>query len=248
MKKFILLGAAVALSASAALAAISDAEIIELYQGITAEGVNVKIAERGKLAGTNFEQIIVELSMGDQKQKQIMFSDGKYLFPDVIDTKARVSHRAKFEEEQEKARLASNYHKLATIIKSMDKNKIISLGGNANKTLYVFTDPHCPYCRQEIAHVETQLKAANIKMIFAPIPSHGDEALAKAIAIQKECVGVKSDSAKIAIIKKYFDPKAKAPKDVTKEQIEEERKAVNSIFATGAINGVPAFIDAADLK
>lgn len=245
MKKLIALSAIVA--ASLANAALSDAEVLSMFQNAKDSGVEVKVLNRAKLAG-NIERITIEFTKGDESQKQVIFSDGSYLFPDVIDVKNKISYAGKFDQEQEKIAMQAGYKKLAQLLKTLDTSKIISIGSDASKpTTYVFTDPLCPYCREALKHVEENLKETNLKVIFAPIPSHGDDAVAKSIAIQDEAKKAKSDADKIAIMKKYYAENAKAPK-VDDSKMKSEKALIEKIFQTGAIRGVPAFIDAKDLK
>lgn len=245
MRKIVLFTALAA--ASIANAALSDAEILQMFGEAKHSGVEVKVVKREKIAG-NYEQIVVEFKKDGASQKQAVFTDGNYVFPDIIDVKNKTSYGYKFDKAQEQAMMKDAYKKLASVLKSLDKSKIISLGSDASKpTRYVFTDPHCPYCRDALGRVEDNLKTANLKIVLAPIQSHGDGAVAKSIAIENEVKSAKSDAEKIAIMRKYYAEDAATP-NIDAAKIKSAKVVIEKIFATGAIRGVPAFIDAADLK
>lgn len=228
---------------------LSDNDVLSLYQDIIKQGASVKIVEKSTLPGSKIEQRIIEIKMGDASKKDIVFSDDKFVFADVIDPKTMTSYYNQFEEKQTKEMQTQGRKNLANLLKTYDKSKIVNLGNDkAKKSVFVFTDPLCPYCRMALNQIEEQLKNSNLKLIFTPIPSHGEEAVAKSLAILKEIKTAKNDKDKIAILRKYYDEKAPMPKNITKSQIENETKIIAKFFQTGAISGVPAYIEENDLK
>lgn len=228
---------------------LSDNDVLSIYEGAVKQGASVKILEKSTLPGSKIEQRIVEIKMGEMSKKDIVFSDDKFIFPDIIDPKTMTSYYGKFEEQQNKEQTAQGRKNLAKLLKTYDKNKIVSLGNDkSKKVVFVFTDPLCPYCRMALNQIEEQLKESNLKLIFTPIASHGEEAVAKSLAILKDIKTAKNDKEKIAIIRKYYDEKAPMPKNITKAQIQNETKEILKIFQTGAISGVPAYIEENDLK
>lgn len=227
----------------------SDAQILELFSAAKDQGLSVTIDSKTKVADGKFEQIVIKISDGTQSQNQVLFSDGKYLFPDIIDTDKKLSYANEFNDQNEKATMKVAYKNLAEVIKSLDKSKIITLGNDpAKATKYLFTDPLCPYCRLELADIEKELETSNLKVILAPIQSHGIEAVKKSIAIMNEVKGLKNDSDKIKIFRKYFAEDAKTPTGISDEQVKKEQKNIMRYFETGAIRGVPAFVNESDLK
>lgn len=247
MKKLIVGSLFASIACSAAFATISDDEIIASFPPI-AQGVNISVEKREKLENTAFEKIVILLKKDDQEYRQIMFSDGKYLFPDIIDTAAKRSYASEFRAEQEKILMSAGYENLAKLLKTYPKNKIVSLGKDKKKPVKViFTDPLCPYCKQEMKNIHERLKEANLRLIFAPIPSHGEEAVAKSLSIQKEARKAKKDSEIIAILEKYYADDSVPASNISTDEIEKEKMLIDSIFATGAIRGVPAIIDGKDI-
>lgn len=243
MKKILTLSLLVATS----LFAVTDEQILKLFGAAKQQGLQVKIVSKSQIKDANFEQIVVEITDGKNTQKEVLFSDGKYIFPDVIDADKMVSYGGQFKAAQEKITMKDSYEKLGGLVKKLDKSQIITLGNDKSKpTRYLFTDPECPYCRLELQNIEKDLEKSNIKVIFAPIPSHGDIAIRKSIAILNDVKGVKDDSTKIKILRKYYAEDAKDP-TISDDKVKKEKEEVMKIFETGAIRGVPAFIDASDL-
>ncbi|TWO22320.1 thioredoxin domain-containing protein [Campylobacter hyointestinalis] len=246
MKKIIVCSSLIAASS---LFAISDADILELFSAASVQGLSVKVDSKSKLEGTKFEQVVIEITDGKQSQKQVLFTDGKYIFPDVIDIDKKTSYASHFNEIQEKAAMKDAYKSLGEVLKKEGKSRIIELGNDPKKpTKYLFTDPDCPYCRLELDKIEKDLENLNLKVVMAPIPSHGEDAIKKSIAIYKEVKNASSDEQKIKIFRKYYAKDAKAPANITDAEVKKEQIAINRYFETGAIRGVPAIIDESDLK
>ena len=241
-KSSIFLLAFMAMSANAKL---SDAEILELFS--MPGGIETSIESRTQLEGTNYEKIILVAKGKNSEAKQIFFSDGTFLFPDVIDPKNKISHAGIFNEKQEAEQKMKGYVKLSQLLKDYPKDKIIDLGDKGKELMYVFTDPLCPYCKEALNELPTMLKEFRLKLVFTPIPSHGEDAVARSIAIQKEMKTAKNDEQKLEILHKYYDKNNQAPQ-VSAEDIRNEQKLIMSVFETGAIRGVPATIEASSLN
>ena len=95
--------------------------------------------------------------------------------------------------------------------------------------------------------IENKLEKSNLKVILAPVSSHGIPAIKKSIAILNEAKNAKDDATKIAILRKYFSINAKEPTGISDKKISEFKSQVDRIFANGAVRGVPTLIDAKDL-
>jgi thiol:disulfide interchange protein DsbC len=174
------------LSSSLLFGALSDAEILQVFEGGDEE-LKYTIDSRKNLPNTNFEEIKIKMSDGENSAYIALYSDGAYIFPDVIDIKNKISYLANFENAQAKIAIENATKKLGELIKSMPKDSIISIGNDKNKeTKYLFTDPDCPYCRQDLELIEAKLKNTNLKIILAPVSNHGIPAIKKSIAILNE--------------------------------------------------------------
>ena len=120
------------LSSSLLFGALSDAEILQVFEGGD-EGLQYTIDSRKNLPNTNFEEIKIKMSDGQNSTYIALYSDGAYIFPDIIDIKNKISYLANFENAQAKIALENAAKNLGKLIKSMPKDSIISIGNDKNK-------------------------------------------------------------------------------------------------------------------
>ncbi|ARR01757.1 MULTISPECIES: hypothetical protein [Campylobacter] len=244
MKKIVI---ASLLSSGMLFGSLSDSEILEIFEGGNAT-IKYSIESRKNLPNTNYEEIKIKMSDGKNSAYTVLYSDGNYIFPDIIDVKNKISYLANFENEQAKIALENAAKSLGKLIKTMPKNSIISIGNDKNKeTKYLFTDPDCPYCRQDLELIENKLKNSNLKIILSPVSSHGIAAIKKSIAILNETKNLNDDTSKIKILRSYFSSDAKIPQNISDKKVDEYKAQVDKIFDTGAVRGVPAIFNAKDL-
>ena len=235
MKKVIL----ASIIAATSLMAASDKQIEEFYSQMVDSSVKVKVADRQKVAG-DIEAVVVKLSKDGNSQDEIVFTKGDFIFPDVIDLKEQKSYLAEVKKEV----IAKGISK---IYKDEDKANIIVLGSDPKKpTIIMFSDPECPYCRAELAKIETTLKDSNVEIVLTPV--HDVSSLQKSSLIYKDAKAAKSDSDKVKILRKYYaedynvDDKSVSKDDVAK--IDNLRK---KYFAAG-VRSVPFIVNKSDLK
>lgn len=125
------------------------------------------------------------------------------------------------------------------IIESIPKDYIIDIKGKTSKKLfYIISDPLCPHCQAELANIDKRLEQGDIKMI--PIGMLGEQAAKKAAEIHEAMKNVTSDSQKVAILKKIYDPKHKAPQSLDTKKIEEITK---SLLGKDKVEGTPYIIE-----
>lgn len=235
MKKVIL----ASIIAATSLMAASDKQIEDFYSQMVDSSVKVKVADRQKVAG-DIEAVVVKLSKDGNSQDEIVFTKGDFIFPDVIDLKEQKSYLAEVKKEV----IAKGISK---IYKDEDKANIIVLGSDPKKpTIIMFSDPECPYCRAELAKIETTLKDSNVEIVLTPV--HDISSLQKSSLIYKDVKSAKSDSDKVKILRKYYaedynvDDKSVSKDDVAK--IDNLRK---KYFAAG-VRSVPFIVNKSDLK
>lgn len=204
-----------------ALFAASDAELLEFYSStIKAQFPDAKISikERKKAGDTGFESVIIGIEVDGNKREEILFTKDNIIVPDVIDLKARISYRQDFEVKKfQKAR--ENFAKNAKSAVQKER-MIISLGDKNKPKIYVFSDPECPYCREQMANIKNMLKTKQIHFILTPV-AHGKSAFEKAALIYKESKSAKTDEEKIAILNKYFDKNIKDYPKVSEAEVKE---------------------------
>lgn len=124
------------------------------------------------------------------------------------------------------------------VIAKIPQDYIISLKGkNPKKTYYIVSDPLCPHCQNELQNIEKRLQNGNVKMIV--VGMMGEQSSKKAAEIYREAKKSKSDSDKIALLKKVYNPNYKSSggdekivQDVTKALIGKDK-----------VNGTPYIIE-----
>lgn len=235
MKKVIL----ASIIAATSLMAASDKQIEEFYSQMVDSSVKVKVADRQKVAG-DIEAVVVKLSKDGNSQDEIVFTKGDFIFPDVIDLKEQKSYLAEVKKEV----IAKGISK---IYKDEDKANIIVLGSDPKKpTIIMFSDPECPYCRAELAKIETTLKDSNVEIVLTPV--HDISSLQKSSLIYKDVKSAKSDSDKVKILRKYYAEDYNVDdKSVSKDDIAKIDNLRKKYFAAG-VRSVPFIVNKSDLK
>jgi len=219
--------------------AASDKQIEDFYSQMVDSSVKVKVADRQKVAG-DIEAVVVKLSKDGNSQDEIVFTKGDFIFPDVIDLKEQKSYLAEVKKEV----IAKGISK---IYKDEDKANIIVLGSDPKKpTIIMFSDPECPYCRAELAKIETTLKDSNVEIVLTPV--HDVSSLQKSSLIYKDAKAAKSDSDKVKILRKYYAEDYNVDdKSVSKEDVAKIDNLRKKYFAAG-VRSVPFIVNKSDLK
>lgn len=238
MKKTLAISLLLALLAPA-LEAASDKQIADFYTQIfqaQIPDVKVSVSNRKKLENSDLESVEVLFESKSGSSPILIFTQGDLIMPEVIDVKKGISYREKYEKKKfQEARLKFENNvkdKLAS------EKLIISVGDKSKPKVYVFSDPECPYCRQHLAGLEDELKDYQVNFILTPV--HDTSAFEKSALIYKESAG-KSDAQKIAIMRKYYDPKlVKYPK-VSAKELEQMRDLFDKYQKLG-LRSVPTII------
>ncbi len=238
MKKLILTGAILGTS----LFAANTAQIVDFFKPMVPKNVKVEVVKAEKLKELpNFELVTIKMSDGANDQIVRMFHQDGVLLPEIINLKTKKMMLKEIEKKESLGVLKKLY-------KDEKKSNIISIGNDPKKeTMVVFTDPECPFCRKELGNIENRLKEVNVKMILTPV--HGRSAFVKSYLMYKETKKAKNDSQKIAIMKKYYDPKVDISKaKVDDKEIQKLLKLKDKYMSSGAFKGVPAIFKEKDIK
>lgn len=237
MKKYLLWVVAFFTSS---LFAATNAEIVDHFKStIQVPNITIEVVSREKVDGIDgMDFVTLNLTDGQRAQKLSIFTKDELIFPDVISIKKGGSIKEMME-------MAELQKQLAPIYQKEDHKNIIALGNDPKKdTLVVFTDPECPYCRQEMAQIEQRLTTNNVKLIFTPV--HPKSSLEKSVLIYNETAKAKSDAEKIKILKKYYDPNVKYDQKVTDKEIARIEDLKAKYFGAG-IKGVPFIVKEKEL-
>ena len=229
----------VALLATSSLFAATDAQVIAYFKAQVPDHISVTIENRkavDKLKG--YDIVTTKLSDGTQSQVITLFTKDGLMFPDIIDLDSGVSMKESIEQAQLQ-------QKIGAIYKSEKKNNIVALGNDKNKpTMVVFSDPECPYCRNELGTVEERLKTHNLRLILTPV--HDTSALQKSYLIYQGVAKAKDDAAKIAILRKYFDEAATVDATVSEDGVMQMDQLRRKYLQAG-LKGVPFYIEEKEL-
>ncbi len=232
MKKWLLLAVSFCTSS---LFAATDTQIINHFKStIPVPNIAIDVVERQSVDGiAGMDFVTLNLSDGTRAQRLSIFTKDDLIFPDVISIKQGGSIKEMMEQAELQKKLSPLYAK-------EDKKNIVSLGNDPKKeTLVVFSDPECPYCRQELQNIEERLKTNNIKMILTPV--HERSSLEKSVLIYSETAKAKDDTAKIAIIRKYFDENVTYTQKISDAEVGRIEELKLKYFGAG-IKGVPFIV------
>lgn len=229
----------VALLAASSLFAATDAQITAYFKAQVPDHISVTVTSRTpakEAAGYDF--VVTTLSDGTQNQEVALFVKDGLMFPDIINLQTGDSLKQAIEQKQ-------LGQKLGALYKKEKKSNIVALGNDKNKpTMVVFSDPECPYCRNELNAVEDRLKTHNIRLILTPV--HDVSALQKSYLIYQQTAKAKDDAAKIAILRKYFDENAVVDQTVSEEAVAQMDQLRRTYLRAG-LKGVPFYIDEKEL-
>lgn len=124
--------------------------------------IDIKINTKKELPVAGWNGYILDVKANVQGKdidaKDIVFSDGRYVAPDLIDTK-----NGKSLKDLVTPNLTANYY---------DKAKLIAGNHNAKDKVVVFSDPLCPFCMDYVPDVikHVQKNADKIALYYYHFP------------------------------------------------------------------------------
>ena len=225
---------------STSLFAATDAELVDHFKStIQMPNIDIQVMARNHVDGIEgMDFVTLAITDGKRSQKLSIFTKDDLIFPDVISIKKGGSIKEMLE-------MSELQKQLSPIYQQEDKKNIITLGNDPKKeTLVVFTDPECPYCRQELAQIEQRLTTNNLKLIMTPV--HPRSSLEKSLLIYNETAKVKTDAEKIKIIRKYYDENVKYDQKFSDKEVSRIEELKAKYFGAG-LKGVPLIVREKDL-
>lgn len=238
----ILLNLSMAAMLSTAMFALSDKEVEDHMSGLFPQEMGAKVTVFKSFPLKDDNQTTVHYFQIEDNNLRIIrdvaFSRGDFIFAEMLNVKTKQSMK-KFYNGQILQKV------LLPMIKAENPENIVMLGDDKNKpTKIIFSDPECPYCREELKNIEKQLETHNVKMILTPV--HAESAMKKVAYILDEQKQAKDDLSKIAVLRKYYAEEAEALAHVDNKRIAELNNLKQKYFKAG-IKGVP-FIMEEDFK
>ena len=201
---------------SVSLYANSDNSVIEFEKKRVSQNPNVKLNELSintkkelPLAGWSgyIMDVKVNVQGKDINAKDVLFSDGKYISLDLID-----SETGKSLKDLVTPNLSEKYH---------DKSKLIAGNHDAKDKIVIFSDPLCPFCIDYVPEVikHVQKNSDSIALYYYHFPLLGLHPaagiLVKLVDIAKD-KGIKDAELKVYQTnwEKYFDVKSTDEKKI----------------------------------
>lgn len=209
--------------------------------------VNVEIQLKKPLKSFKNQYFVIGRTQGGDIFPVIVSQDGSYFVAlsnmmnlDKEDSNMIREELKKAGEEKEK----KDSKALNELFASFTPSDFIYLKGESEglPTKIVVTDPDCPYCREQLETIESELQKANLKLIFAPV--HQKEAFIKAQLAMNQAAKLKAEDTKgkIKILRSFYQEK-KLNKSEMATDFSQVRKNTNKIFGSNLVKGVPFVFD-----
>lgn len=167
---------------------------------------DVKIEEIKKLKepkGLSFIKMTIIDPKTGRTQEQFVFSDGKYIMPDVLTVKGNQSIKDKLQFEAAK-KVKLDYSKLTL----MEGNK------NAKHKIVKVSDFQCPYCKRAYVYLHNEIKKRNLDvavyMMHLPLGFHKKAKLYASIFEAGKMMGKDFGGELYATTKKHDEMEDKA--------------------------------------
>lgn len=241
MKKSIVTFIALSLSISLA----NENKITDIIQKQAGQKTTI-LKEQQLSQDTNLKLLTLKLDNGEKavvvtnKQESLVFP----ILPQAFFT-SNDKDRELVLQEFESTMFYNNTFKTQAEVKKeiakLPKEYIISLKGKTNKKVfYIISDPMCPHCQEELKHLDDRLKQGDVKMI--PVGWMGPDSANKVAEIYEQLKNIKTDSEKIALLKKVYDKNYKAP-TAKAETLTKVQDIVRSLMGKGKAEGTPYIIE-----
>lgn len=181
---------------------------------------------------------MIILNINDQQVPFLASNDGKVLFqPDSLliqDKNVEARLQSFYKDLYEKQKVKINA-KLKDVFKKQDKYVFhFKATKPSNKTIYIVSDPNCPYCQKEFQNISKRLENTNVEMIV--VGFLGEDSMLKAAHALKEKSG--NQSKDMVILKKLYTPHSKVQNIDTKEA-----SALTQTIAAVGVHSVPYIIE-----
>lgn len=199
-------------------------------------GADVKVVKSMPLEELKNMQLVV-LESGNQRVPFYASADGTTIIgtdSSFLTSKDALLGKLQLAmQDVERFNNRSKSDKLLADIKGQ-KLPVISLqsGTKTNKTLYIVSDPNCPYCQDELDKIDDRLKGANVKMVVVGILS--ENSLSKATDIYTQIKNAKNNQAKINVLRKIYSQGYQTNTQPSKEAV-----GVTEAVRNSGITAVP---------
>lgn len=149
--------------------------------------------------------VIILESPNKERMALLVSKDGSYIIPlaEGIATsnsgsalRASIDGVNKYNKDMKDSKILALFKKHSSSVLKIESTK------PSKNTIYMVLDTTCPYCLQEIAHLDDYLKDANLEVLMVGIL--GQKAQNRTAGYYQELQSVKNRDQKIALLKKVF--------------------------------------------
>lgn len=223
------------ISAYTALAQDSNKAVQKLLKERTNLDFKVVSNTKEQLQGASF--VVVE-SPNKERLALLVSQDGTYIIPltdGISSNNTNNALKLGLDGINQYNKNMKDFNVLALFQKYNNAVLKIPSAKTTQSTMYMILDTTCPYCLQEVAHLDDYLKEANLEILMVGIL--GQKAHNRTAGYYQELSNIKTREQKIALIKKVFraDYAPKTGNNELATQISE------SSLAAG-VQGVPYII------
>lgn len=214
--------------------AYAQADRASLERTLEANNVQGKIISNSDL-GSGLSMVVIEIS--NQHVPFLATNDGKMLFqPDVSifqDKNTQTYIQGFYKEFYAKEKVNIDT-RLQDIFK-VRSEQVFSFKSkkNTKKTIYIVSDPNCPYCQKEFANLSKRLEEANVKLLL--VGFLGEDSMFKVAHALKNKTG--NQAKDMAMLGGLYAPKTKAKPIDTKMA-----KILTQAIADAGVRSVPYII------
>lgn len=205
-----------------------------LQKTLKANNINGKILSNTELS-SGISMVVLEV--GNQNIPLLATDDGKMIFQDVsmlqdkaLEARIDKMYRKLYEKEKVKinARLKEVFKSQSTKVFRFASKK------NTNKSIYIVSDPNCPYCQKDFENLDKHLEKANVELLLVGFLSE-DSMLKAANAIKNKSGNQAKD---IMMLRTLYSPKSKG-KAMDTHLAEDVTRAVSG----AGVRSVPYIIE-----
>ncbi len=221
---------------------------------------SIKIIAEGKAINFKNLHAVIGMIKGSSKPFLLLYNkntiiagsiinrnNGKTVFTDFINkNRAKIKKALSSVVKKQKRDKIKDNKKLISLFNNKYKDLVLTIkGGNPNgKTVYLITDPNCPYCQEyeknELPSTIKKSKEIKVIPIYLNIPGHETSPMRSSWLLEQ---GNKKGADVVSLMHKASDSSNKAYKKVNKKFAKKMISQMKVLISSGLIKGTPTMFD-----